>query len=62
MVQMPGDGVRAGVQPGRGQLLAQLDDQVDHLARDCGRNGLRAAGAGLEDRVAFAAVAGHQFV
>ncbi len=38
--QVPADGVRAGVQAGRGQLLAQLDDQVDDLGGDRGRGGL----------------------
>ena len=33
VLEVPGDGVRAGVQPAVGQLLAQPDDQVDGLGR-----------------------------
>jgi hypothetical protein len=29
VLQVPGDGVRAGVQTDLGQLFAQLDDQID---------------------------------
>jgi len=60
--QMPADGVRAGVHAGRGQLLPELDDQVDGLGGDRGRGGLGSPGAGLEDGVALAAVAGKQLI
>ena len=55
--QVPADGVGAGVQAGRGQLLAQLDDQVDDLGAAiavgdvCG-----SPGAGLEGSLALAAI------
>jgi hypothetical protein len=39
--QVPADGVRAGVEARDGQLLSQLDDQVDSLASHRGRGGLR---------------------
>ncbi len=57
---MPADGVGAGVEAGRGQLLPELDDQVDGLGRGRGWDGLGSPGPGLEDRVAFAAVAGQE--
>ena len=34
MLKVPADGFGAGVQAGRGELLAELDDQVDDLGRD----------------------------
>ena len=33
VLEVPGDGVGSGVQAGVGELLAQLDDQVDHRGR-----------------------------
>ena len=41
MLQVPGDGVRPGVQAPPGQLLAQLDDQRDRGIAYRGRGGLR---------------------
>jgi hypothetical protein len=37
LVQVPHDGVRAGVQASRGELLAQLHDQAGDLDRERGR-------------------------
>ena len=54
--QMPGDGVRSGVESLLGQLFAQPDDQLDHLGGDRGGGGLRATGAGLERGLALGLV------
>ena len=40
LLQVPGDGLRPGVQPLAGQLLAQPDDQLDGAGADRGRGGL----------------------
>ena len=58
MLEVPGDGVGAGVQTGLGQLLAEPGDQLDQLRRQCGRGGSGASGSGLERRLAFGLVAG----
>jgi hypothetical protein len=60
--QVPTDRVGAGVQPGGGELLAELDDQVDHFDRRRGRAGLRSPGPRLEHRIALGAVAGHEHI
>ena len=60
VVEMPPDGVRSGVQAGGGQLLAQLEDQVDGLGRRRGRDVLGTTGAGLEGGVALGLVAGEE--
>ena len=58
--QGPPDGVGAGVQAGRGQLLAQLEDQVDGLG-GCGRRrGSGATGAGFKGGLALGPVAGEE--
>jgi hypothetical protein len=62
MLQVPGGGVRAGVQAGRGQLLAELDDQVDHLRSHRGRGRVRSTGSRLEGGVALAAIAGQKLI
>jgi len=49
--QVPHDGVRAGVQTGRGELLAQLDDKVQHLRGGRVGVGPRPPRAGLKDRL-----------
>ena len=43
-----------------GQLVAQVDDQLDRGLRQPRRAGVRAARAGLEGALAFQVVAGHQ--
>lgn len=60
--QVPHDGVRAGVEAGRGEFLTQLRDQVDDLEGCRGRRALRSPGAGLEGSLALDAVAGEEFV
>src|SRR5215213_2029125 len=60
--QVPGDGVRTGVQPLLGQLAAQLDDQLDGRRRDRRRLAVRPAGPSLERRLTLAAVTGEQLV
>jgi len=60
VLEMPPDGVRSGVQAGGGQLLAQLEDQVDGLARRRGRDAVGTTGAGLEGGVARGPVAGEE--
>jgi hypothetical protein len=59
---VPDDGVRAGVESGGDQLLADLDDQRDHLGGNRGRVGLGSSGARLEDRLALDPVAGQQLI
>ena len=58
--QVPGDGVRTGVQAGGGQLLPVLHDQVDDLCGRGPRHSLRATGAGLEGGLTLGLVAGHE--
>jgi hypothetical protein len=58
--QMPGDGVRPGIQSFAGKSLAQLDDQIDGGLRQAGRAGVRAPGVRLECGLALEAVTGHQ--
>jgi hypothetical protein len=58
--QVPHDGVGAGVQAGRGELLAQLDDEVQHLRGGRVGVGPRPPRAGLKDGLPLAAVAGEQ--
>src|SRR5215207_374625 len=60
--QVPGDGVRTGVQPLLGQLAAQLDDQLDGRRRDRRRLAVRPPGPSLERRLTLAAVTGEQLV
>jgi hypothetical protein len=60
--QVPANGVGAGVQAGRGQLLAELDDQVGYFGRDRGRGGLGPSGPWLEDSVPLGAVALQELV
>ena len=62
VVQVPGDGVGAGVQAGVGQLLAEPHDQVDHLRSQGGRGGLGASGPGFERGLALGLVAGLELV
>jgi len=54
--------VRAGIHAGRGQLLAQLDDEIDDFLRHGGRGRLRTPGAGFERRITFGAVAGQHLI
>ena len=60
--QMPADGLRAGVQALVGQFLAEPHEQVHDLGWGCVRVCLGAAGAGFEDGLAFASVAGQELV
>src|ERR687892_50061 len=60
--QVPADRVRARVQAGIGELLAQPDDQVHRLRRDRIRRGLRPPGTRLEDRLALGAIARQQLI
>jgi hypothetical protein len=55
--EVPLDGVWAGVEPGGGELLAQLDDQVDGLGRGGGRDSVRPPRVGLEGGITLTAVA-----
>lgn len=61
VVQVPGDGVGAGVETFPRELLAQLHDQLNSGRRDRVRGGAGAAGARLQRRVAVDAPAGHEF-
>jgi hypothetical protein len=56
MLQMPLDGVRAGVQAGSGQLLAELEDQLDGFGRRRGRDAVGSPGAGFEGSLALGLV------
>ncbi|GAA1625255.1 hypothetical protein GCM10009744_11310 [Kribbella alba] len=60
--QVPGDGLRSGVQALVGQFLAEPRDKVHNLYGRRVRVGGGPSGAGLEDRVSFTAVAGQQFI
>jgi hypothetical protein len=62
MGQMPADGLRAGVQTLIGQFLAEPNDQVHDRQRRRVRVRPRTPGAGLEDGLALAAVAGEQLI
>jgi hypothetical protein len=60
VLQVPGDGLRPGVQALPGQFLAQPDDQVSRVVADRGRGRLRPPGPRLERRLALGLVAGQQ--
>lgn len=60
--QVPADGLRAGVQTLIGQFLAEPNDQVHDRQRGRVRVRSRTPGAGLEDGLAVAAVAGEQLI
>jgi hypothetical protein len=62
VLQVPGDGLRPGVQALPGQFLAQPDDQVGRLVADRGRGGLRPPGPRLERCHALGLVAVQQRV
>ena len=62
VLEVPGDGLGAGVQSCVGQLFADPDDEVDHFGCECGRGGLGASGAGFEGRLALGFVAGLELV
>jgi len=62
LLQVPGDGLRAGVQALAGEVLAQTDDQVGGVGADRGGGGLRPPGPRLERCVALGLVAGQQRV
>ena len=62
VLQVPGDGLRPGVQALPGQFLAQPDDQVGRLVADRGRGGLRPPGPRLERCLALGLVAVEQRV
>ena len=62
MLQVPGDGVRAGVQALPGQVLAQPHDQVGGLAADGPGGGFRPPGPRFECRLAFGLIPGEQSV
>jgi hypothetical protein len=58
LIQVPSDGVRTGIQPLPGQLMAQPDDQLGSSHRDRRRLTMRPPGPGLECRLTFGSVAG----
>ena len=60
MPQVPGDGMRAVIEPFARQVVAQCDDQVDCGLRQPGWAGVRAARPRLERILAFQPVTGHQ--
>ena len=60
VLEVPLDGVGAGVQAGGGQLLAELDDQVDGLGGRRGRDAMGAPGAWFEGGLALGLVAGEE--
>jgi hypothetical protein len=60
VLQVPGDGLRAGARALSGKVLAQPDDQVGRVVADRGRGGLRPPGPRLERRLALGLVAGQQ--
>ena len=62
VLEMPGDGLRAGVQALVSQFLAEPHEQVHDLGRGCVRVCLGAAGAGFEDGLALASVTGQELV
>ena len=62
VLEVPGDGLGAGVQAGVGQLLADPQDELDHRGRQGGRGGLGASGAGLHRCLALGFVAGLELV
>ena len=62
LLQVPGDGDRAGVPAGRGQLEAGLDDEVADLALGRLRIAQRPAGPGFNCFQPAGPVAGNQTV
>ena len=60
VLQVPGDGLRPGVQALPGQFFAQPDDQVSRVVADRGRGRLGPPGPRLERRLALGLVAGQQ--
>jgi hypothetical protein len=62
VLQVPGDGVRAGVQALPGQLFPQQSDQLCGVRADRVRGGLRPPGPRLERRLPLGLVAGQQRV
>ena len=62
VLQVPGDGVRPGVQALPGQLLPQLGDQLDSLVADRGRGRSRPPRPRLERRLPLGPVPGQQRV
>jgi hypothetical protein len=62
LLQVPGDGLRPGVQSLPGQFLAQPGDQFDGSRADRRRGGLRPPGPRLERRLALGLLAVNQGV
>ena len=62
VLEVPGDGVGAGVQTAVVQFLTNPDDEIDNLRRDGRRGGLRTPGTGLERCLALGLVAGLELV
>ena len=60
MAQMPADRLGPGVEPRRGELSAQLADQLHHRRVGAPRRGVGPPRSGLERGVALDAPAGHQ--
>jgi hypothetical protein len=60
VAQMPGGGLRAGVQALPSQVFAQLDDQAHGGIGDGPRGAVRPPRPRLERRLALSTVAGHQ--
>jgi hypothetical protein len=60
MVQMPTDRAGAGVEPGSGELAAELHDELDAGPIGRARGGLWRPGQRVERCVTALAVAGHE--
>ena len=59
-LQVPGDGVGAGIEALSGELGAQGDDEVNGGLGQSGGAGVGSSGAGFEGGVAFEGEAGDQ--
>ena len=59
LLEVPGNGVRAGIEALGGQLRAQVHHQLDGLVTDLGWRATGTPGPGLERRVALSTPAGH---
>lgn len=59
-LEVPGDGLGAGVKTTGNELLAQVRDQFDGVVRHACRRVVGPASSGFERGVAFGAVSGQQ--
>ena len=62
VLEVPGDGLGAGVQSRIGQFLAYRHDEVDHVGSEGGRGVLGSSGVGLERGLALGLEAGLELV